>query len=44
MYASCTDVQEYAGKLKVVKVEHDKNPKLIEKYKVSVTGCRLWNS
>jgi hypothetical protein len=29
------DVQEYAGKMKVVKVEHDKNPKLIEKYKAS---------
>jgi hypothetical protein len=27
-------LQEYASKLKVVKIEHDKNPALIERYKV----------
>ncbi len=38
--------QEYGGKLKVVKVEHDKNPQLIAQYKVGrgvisqcVGGC-----
>ncbi len=26
--------KEYASQLKVVKIEHDKNPKLIERFKV----------
>jgi hypothetical protein len=34
-------LQEYGSHLKVVKVEHDSNPKLIEKYKVCAGhgGC-----
>lgn len=31
--------QEYSGQIKVVKVEHDKNPELIAKYKVSPAFC-----
>lgn len=27
-------IQEYEGRLKVVKIDHDANPKLIEEYKV----------
>ncbi len=36
-----TPPQEYEGKVKVVKVEHDSNPKLIEKYKVCVEAVAM---
>lgn len=39
LHTSPNAVQEYAGSLKVVKVEHDANPKLIEEFKVR--GDRL---
>ena len=37
-YGHLNSVQEFGDKLKVVKVEADPNPSLVEKYKVLVTG------
>lgn len=40
-YFECVHIQEYKGILKIVKIDHDANPQLIEEYKVYGLPCLI---